>query len=101
MGGILGTAIRWQCVPSSVSQGRAAATVSDVETALLLALAAENADLRGQLASAQDMLVEAAIDAGNLYARIEAVQIECEAWRAKVERLGAEGAPHRRWLTRR
>jgi len=75
--------------------------MSDVVAALLLALATENAELREQLASAQDMLVETAIDAGNLYARIEAVQIECEAWCAEAERLGAEVAPHRRWLTRR
>lgn len=62
--------------------------MSDVATALLLALAAENAELREQLATAQDMLVETAIDAGNLYARIEEVQIECDAWRAEAERLG-------------
>ena len=59
--------------------------MSDVATALLLALAAENAELREQLATAQDMLVETAIDAGNLYARIEEVQIECDAWRAEAE----------------
>jgi hypothetical protein len=42
--------------------------------------------LREQLAAAQDMLVETAIDAGNVHARIEAVQIECDAWRAEAER---------------
>ena len=55
--------------------------------ALLLALAAENAELREQLASAQDMLVETAIDAGQLHARIEAVQAERDAWRAEAEQL--------------
>ena len=55
--------------------------------AVLLALARENADLRVQLASAQDMLVETAIDAGNLHALIEATRTECDAWRAEVGRL--------------
>ena len=55
--------------------------------AVLIALARENADLREQLASAQDMLVETAIDAGNLHALIEATRTECDAWRAEVERL--------------
>ena len=55
--------------------------------AVLIALARENADLRAQLASAQDMLVETAIDAGNLHALIEATRTECDAWRAEVRRL--------------
>ena len=42
--------------------------MSDIVTALLVALADENAELRQQLASAQDMLVETAIDAGNMHA---------------------------------
>ncbi|SFM90914.1 hypothetical protein [Methylobacterium pseudosasicola] len=50
-------------------------------TALLLAIARENADLRQQLATAQDMLMETAIDAGDLHALIEAVQAERDAWR--------------------
>lgn len=58
-------------------------------TALLVALARENADLQQQLASAQDMLMETAIDAGNLHALIEAVRAERDAWRAEAERLGA------------
>jgi uncharacterized coiled-coil DUF342 family protein len=58
-------------------------------TGLLLALAAENAELRQQLASAQDMLVETAIDAGQLHARIEALQAERDAWREEAERLRA------------
>lgn len=73
----------------------------DDVTALLIALARENAELRQQLAAAQDTLMETAVDAGNLYERLEAVQIECNAWRAEAERLRAEAAPQRRWLTSR
>jgi hypothetical protein len=40
------------------------------------------------LAAAQDMLMETAIDAGHLHARIESVQAERDAWRAEAERLG-------------
>ena len=61
--------------------------MGDDVAALLVALARENSDLREQLASAQDMLVETAIDAGNLHARIEAVVAERDAWRAEAERL--------------
>ena len=57
--------------------------------ALLLTLAAENAELREQLAAAQDMLVETAIDAGQLHARIEAVQAERDVWRDEAERLSS------------
>lgn len=60
---------------------------SDDLPALLLALAAENAELRLQLGDAQDLLMETAIDAGHLHARIEAVQIECDAWHAEAEQL--------------
>ncbi len=61
--------------------------MSDDVAALLIALARENADLREQLAAAQDMLVETAIDAGNLHARIEAILAECDMWRVEAERL--------------
>lgn len=61
--------------------------MSDVVTALLPALAAENAELREQLASAQDMLVETAIDAGNIHALVEAVQDERDAWQEEAEML--------------
>ena len=61
---------------------------------LLLALANENAELRQQLASAQDLLVETAIDAGQLHARIEELQVELtevrrqrDAWRAEAIQL--------------
>ena len=75
--------------------------MSDDVTCLLIALARENAELREQLAATHDMLVETAVDAGNLYERLEAVQIECDAWRAEAERLRAEATPQRRWLTGR
>lgn len=52
--------------------------------ALLLALAAENAELRQQLATPQDLLMETAIDAGHLHARIEAVQAERDARREEA-----------------
>jgi len=63
--------------------------MTDDVAALLLALATENAELRQQLATAQDMLMETAIDAGQLHARIEKVQDERDAWRAEAGRLGA------------
>lgn len=61
--------------------------MSNIMAALLLTLATENAELREQLASAQDMLVKTAIDAGNMHARIEAIRTERDAWKAEVERL--------------
>ena len=61
--------------------------MGDVMTALLLALATENAELREQLASAQDMLVETAIDAGNMHALVEAMRIERDAWQEEAEQL--------------
>lgn len=70
--------------------------MSDDLVALLLAFATENAELRDQLATAQDMLVETAIDAGNLHALIEAVQIERDAWRAEAERLASLGGRRER-----
>jgi hypothetical protein len=63
--------------------------MTDDVAALLLALATENAELRQQLAAIQDMLMETAIDAGHLHARIEAVQAERDAARAEAERLRA------------
>jgi len=73
----------------TLRSGMVRGEMSDELAALLLALATENAELRLQLAAAQDMLMETAIDAGQLHARIEAVQDERDAWRAEVERLGA------------
>ena len=61
--------------------------MGDDVAAILLTLVAENTDLRQQLATAQDMLMETAIDAGNLHALIEAVQAERDAWRDEAEKL--------------
>ena len=60
--------------------------MSDIVAAILLALAAENAELREQLALAQDMLVETAIDAGNMHALVDAMRNERDAWREEAER---------------
>ncbi|WP_267360799.1 MULTISPECIES: hypothetical protein [unclassified Methylobacterium] len=64
--------------------------MSDVVAALLLALATENAELRDQLTSAQDMLVETSIDAGNMHALVEAMRTERGAWQEEAERLQAQ-----------
>jgi hypothetical protein len=64
--------------------------MSDVMAALLLALAAENAELREQLASAEGMLVETAIDAGNMHTLVEAMRTERDAWREEAELLQAQ-----------
>lgn len=63
--------------------------MSDDQAALLLALATENAELRQQLGTIQDLLMETAIDAGHLHARIEAVTAERDAWREEAGRLRA------------
>lgn len=59
-------------------------------TGSVMALAAENAELREQLASVQDMLVETAIDAGNMPALVEAMRTERDAWQEQAERLRAQ-----------
>ncbi|ACB28403.1 hypothetical protein [Methylobacterium radiotolerans] len=64
--------------------------MGDDVAALLLVLATENAELRQQLGAAQDMLMETAIDAGHLHARLEVLQAERDAWRAEAERLQAD-----------
>ncbi|WP_336491040.1 hypothetical protein [Methylobacterium nigriterrae] len=67
--------------------------MGDADKLTILALATENAELRGQLADAQDLLVETAIDAGQMHARIEALEArlaqaerERDAWRAEAGR---------------
>ncbi|MCJ2124041.1 hypothetical protein [Methylobacterium sp. J-077] len=50
--------------------------MNDEVAALVLALAAENAELRVQLAEAQEQLVKTAADAGELHARVEDLRIE-------------------------
>ncbi|MBP28534.1 hypothetical protein [Methylobacterium sp.] len=63
--------------------------MGDDVAAILLTLATENVELREQLATAQDMLMETAVDAGQLHARIQDLQAECDAWRAEAARLEA------------
>lgn len=65
--------------------------MGDDVAGILLTLATGNAELREQLATAQDMLMETAVDAGNLHALIEAVLAERDAWRAEAGRLARSG----------
>ena len=67
--------------------------MSDGTANLILALATENAELRLALAEAQDLLVETAVDAGELHARVEELQTELveargerDTWRIEAER---------------
>ena len=62
----------------------------------LLALATENAELRLQLAEAQDQCIEMAVDAGDLHAEIQALRVrlavaetERDIWRTEAERRAA------------
>ncbi|MDP4006492.1 hypothetical protein [Methylobacterium sp. NEAU K] len=57
----------------------------------LAAFATENAELRQQMAVAQNSPMEAAIDAGHLHAPIEAVQVERDARRIEAERFEPPG----------
>ncbi|TXM91266.1 hypothetical protein [Methylobacterium sp. WL116] len=50
--------------------------MSDDTTALVLALATENAELRAALAEAQELLIETAVDAGEVHACVEELQAE-------------------------
>ncbi len=58
--------------------------MGDDVAAILLTLVTENSELREQLASAQDMLMETAIDVGQLHARIQGLEAERDAWRAEA-----------------
>jgi len=58
--------------------------MGDDTTALVLALATENAQLRAALAEAQDLLVETAVDAGELHARVGDLHEEVVALRAEL-----------------
>lgn len=60
--------------------------MGDDVAAILLALAAQNAELHEQLAAAQYMLMETAADPGQLPARAEVLAAECAAWREKAGR---------------
>lgn len=65
--------------------------MSDEMAALILALATENRELRAQLAEAQELLIETAVDAGELHARVEELQAERDAWRAEAEQWKVRG----------
>ena len=61
----------------------------------LLELATENAELRLQLAEAQEQLVEMAVDAGELHVEITALRVRLahvekqrDAWQTQAECLG-------------
>ncbi|MCJ2106420.1 hypothetical protein MKK70_13710 [Methylobacterium sp. E-041] len=56
--------------------------MSDETTALVLAFATENAELRAALAEAQELLIETAVDAGEMHARVEELQMELAVARA-------------------
>ncbi|TXM64023.1 hypothetical protein [Methylobacterium sp. WL120] len=60
-------------------------------TALVLALATEIAELRAALAEAQELLIETAVDAGEMHARLEEVQRE----------LAVARADHDAWMKQR
>ncbi|MCJ2074114.1 hypothetical protein MKK68_00355 [Methylobacterium sp. E-016] len=67
--------------------------MSDETTALVLALATENAELRVALAEAQELLIETAVDAGEMHARVEELQAELavartdrDAWLIRARR---------------
>jgi hypothetical protein len=62
--------------------------MGDDVAAILLTLANENAELRQQLAAAQDMRLESAIDARNMHASVEALLAERDAWQAEAEQRG-------------
>jgi uncharacterized coiled-coil DUF342 family protein len=68
--------------------------MNDDTANLILALATENAELRAALAEAQEHLVETAVDAGELHARVEELQselvlarVELQAWRTSKAAL--------------
>lgn len=85
-----GLSLRWVIGAARRRPYRQAMSERDL---LVLALTVENSELRTQLAEAQDHLVEMAVDAGYLHARIDALQAEMaalreerNAWRAEALR---------------
>ena len=52
--------------------------MSDETAAVIQALATKNAELRTALAEAQDLLIETAVDAGELHAEIVALRCQIE-----------------------
>ncbi|WP_336489698.1 hypothetical protein [Methylobacterium nigriterrae] len=70
--------------------------MSDTSDPIILALVAENAELRLQLAETQEQCIEMAVDAGELHAEIEALRAQLAAaererntWRAEAGRAAA------------
>ena len=61
--------------------------MTDDTAAVILALATENAELRAALAEAQELLIETAVDAGELHGRIE--ELQAELAKMRVERFSA------------
>jgi peptidoglycan hydrolase CwlO-like protein len=69
--------------------------MDEASAGIILALATENTELRQQLAQAQDLLVETAVDAGELHGRIEALQADLDAMRAERDAWMAEARGRR------
>ena len=57
--------------------------MSDETTVLVLALATENAELRAALAEAQELLIETAVDAGEMHAENEALRAQIAAFQGE------------------
>ncbi|MCJ2008079.1 hypothetical protein MKK60_13480 [Methylobacterium sp. J-092] len=66
---------------------------------MVVALATENAELRAALAEAQELLIETAVDAGEMHARIEVLQAEVTTLRTERDAIAFSG--QRRPLARR
>ena len=65
--------------------------MGDDTAVLVIALATENAELRAALSQAQELLIETAVDAGEMHARLEEVQRE----------LAVARADHDAWMKQR
>ena len=61
--------------------------MTDDTAAVILALSTEKAELRAALAEAQELLIETAVDAGELHGRIE--ELQAELAKMRVERFSA------------
>ncbi|MGU3662266.1 hypothetical protein [Methylobacterium fujisawaense] len=71
-----------ESVNLDLKNGSAEDGVLIITEAMFLELMAENAELRAQLADAQEQCVELAVDAGELHAEIEALRRELAEARA-------------------
>ncbi|TXM94032.1 hypothetical protein FV232_26070 [Methylobacterium sp. WL30] len=69
--------------------------MTDETAALILALATENAELRAALAEAQELLVETAVDAGEMHAHVE--ELQAELTKMLVER-SCNGGKNAVWI---